>query len=66
MAYMCIRNSNYECDGCMECESKRWEDVLVCDYCGEPIRGNIYEDDEYGTLCLRCLAEIHLKEKRAV
>ena len=50
----------------MECESKRWEDVLVCDYCGEPIRGNIYEDDEYGTLCLRCLAEIHLKEKRAV
>ena len=64
MAYMCIRNSNYECDGCMECH--RRENILVCDYGGEPIRGNIYEDDDYGTLCLTCLAEIHLKEKRVV
>lgn len=63
MAYMCVRCSGRECDGCMEC--KGGKELPECGFCSDYIRGDIYLDEEYGEVCLKCLKKLHLKEERS-
>lgn len=35
---------------------------INCDYCGDAIDCEVYEDENHETLCLYCLLRLHLKE----
>lgn len=60
MAYLCIMNSDLECDGCMMCKAQSVES-FTCENCGEIIgcKDELYADEEYETLCIDCLKELH-------
>lgn len=40
-----------------------WTDtsVIYCDKCGDEIDGDVFEDEQYDTLCLHCLEDLHRK-----
>jgi hypothetical protein len=56
MAYMCVKDSRAECDGCGFCGESG---IVECEYCGDEIMGDSYKDDAYDMLCENCLLELH-------
>ena len=55
MAYLCIKNANKECDGCMECKGS---EPYYCEVCGEEVSERVYvsiNGDIVG--CENCIEE---------
>ena len=38
------------------------EEDVFCDYCGDEITEEVYEDEHHDKLCEHCLLKLHLKE----
>jgi hypothetical protein len=56
MAYMCVKYGSRECTGCGGCQESN---IVVCENCGDEIKGEIYTDEDYDVLCEDCLLELH-------
>lgn len=39
------------------------EEAIFCEYCGNEINDDVYEDNYHEVLCESCLLKLHLKEE---